>query len=205
MTDALLIVILTVVILVFLSLIPIFYLTFRDYFSRLSLNKFNSNFKNTKNNKIDSLIEQLLDAVNYFKQKKIGCLIVLSRSSNLNNLITDEGVEINGNLSSDLIKVIFTCKEIQLHDGALLINQDWQITSCSVFFRVKKTFKPLIKKPSGTRHLVATQIAFDSNAAVIVVSETTGEITYIHNKKLTFKDIELETLRQKLKEDVYDE
>lgn len=124
MTDALLIGILIIVILVFFSLIPIFYLTFRDYFSRLSLNKFNSNFKNPKNNKIDSLIEQLLDAVNYLHKNKIGCLIVLSRSSNLNNLITDEGVEINGNLSADLIKVIFTCKEIQLHDGALLINQN---------------------------------------------------------------------------------
>lgn len=203
--QQLLTVLLVLVVLILLSLIPIFYFTFRDYFARFRLRNFNVNESlGRTRDQIDSLIEEIVDSVNYFHAKKIGCLLVLCGKSSLNQLITDEGVEINGNVSADLIKCIFSCKEVQLHDGALLIDRNWKIVSCSVFFRVKKMFRNQPVKKYGTRHLVARQVAYDSDAAVIVVSETNGQITFIHNKKLSFDNISLDLLRQKLKERIYD-
>ena len=203
--QQLLIVLLVLVVLILLSLIPIFYFTFRDYFSQFRLRNFNTNQPLARSrDQIDALIEEIIGSVSYFNTKKIGCLIILCAQSNLNHLITDEGVEINGNVSADLIKCIFSCKEVQLHDGALLIDRNWKIRSCSVFFRIKKMFRRQPVKKYGTRHLVARQVAYDSDAAIIVVSETNGQITFIHNKKLSFDNINLDFLRQKLKERIYD-
>ena len=201
MADIYLIVILAIVTILLVGFLPIIYFTFRENWARLG--KFNKLNAANLRSKIDVLIEEVLDAVTFFHRRKIGCLIVFRGKENLSNLITDEGVAMQSSLSADLIKCVFVCKEVQLHDGVMLIDRNWKIEACSVFFRIKKMLSPGSEnkvKRYGTRHLVAQQIAFNSDAAVIVVSETHGQITYIHKKKLTFENIKIPLLRKKLKE-----
>lgn len=164
----------SVVTLVSLSLIVIFqpelrrflgYLGQADFISKF----FNSNQK-TKDEKID-VIKELVEAVKFLSKTHTGALIVFQ--SDLSNTYYDVGTKLNADLSTELLLTIFH-PNTPLHDGAVVIN-DSKIISAGVLLPL--TEDPKLSWKYGTRHRAAIGMTETSDAACLVVSEETGDVS----------------------------
>lgn len=164
----------SVVTLVSLSLIVIFqpelrrflgYLGQADFISKF----FNSNQK-TKDEKID-VIKELIEAVKFLSKTHTGALIVFQ--SDLSNTYYDVGTKLNADLSTELLLTIFHTNT-PLHDGAVVINGS-KIISAGVLLPL--TEDPKLSWKYGTRHRAAIGMTETSDAACLVVSEETGDVS----------------------------
>jgi diadenylate cyclase len=164
----------TVVSLVALSLIVIFqpelrrflgYLGQIDFFKRLIENN-NSN----NDNKID-VIKEIIEAVKYLSKSHTGALIVFQ--NDLSNTYHDVGTILNADVSTELLLTIFHVNT-PLHDGAVVISGD-KIISAGVLLPL--TDDPKLSWKYGTRHRAAIGMTENSNAACLVVSEETGDVS----------------------------
>ena len=86
---------------------------------------------------------------------------------------SDVGVEINGNLSQELLLTIFH-PNTPLHDGAVVICND-TVQSAGVLLPL--TEDPKLSWRYGTRHRAAIGISEISDCACIVISEETGDVS----------------------------
>ncbi len=163
-----------IVTLVSLSLIVIFQPELRrflgflgqvDFVSKL----FNSN-NNSKEQKID-VVKELIESVKFLSKSHTGALIVFQ--SDLSNTYTDVGTILNADLSTELILTIFH-PNTPLHDGAVVINGD-KIISAGVLLPL--TEDPKLSWKYGTRHRAAIGMSEVSDAACLVVSEETGDVS----------------------------
>ena len=164
----------SVVTLVSLSLIVIFqpelrrflgYLGQADFISKF----FNSNQK-TKDEKID-VIKELIEAVKFLSKTHTGALIVFQRD--LSNTYYDVGTKLNADLSTELLLTIFH-PNTPLHDGAVVINGS-KVISAGVLLPL--TEDPKLSWKYGTRHRAAIGMTETSDAACLVVSEETGDVS----------------------------
>lgn len=164
----------SVVTLVSLSLIVIFqpelrrflgYLGQADFISKF----FNSNQK-TKDEKID-VIKELVEAVKFLSKTHTGALIVFQ--SDLSNTYYDVGTKLNADLSTELLLTIFH-PNTPLHDGAVVINGS-KVISAGVLLPL--TEDPKLSWKYGTRHRAAIGMTETSDAACLVVSEETGDVS----------------------------
>ena len=121
-----------------------------------------------------SVYDEIVLAVTTLASEKTGALIVIERNIGLRNFI-DAGVQLNANVSYDLLVTIFN-PSTPLHDGAVIIQNE-RIAAASVFLKKKKN--PSISRDLGTRHRAAIGITEGSDAISLVVSEETGLITYV--------------------------
>ncbi len=103
---------------------------------------------------------------------KVGALIVIERSTPLNDII-DTGDIIDARINQRLIENIFF-KNSPLHDGAMVISNK-RIRAAGCILPV--SHKTDIPKELGLRHRAAMGISQDSDAVAIVVSEETGRIS----------------------------
>ena len=163
-----------VVTLVSLSLIVIFQPELRrllgflgqvDFVSRM----FTSQHKNSAR-KID-ILKELVEAVKYLSKSHTGALIVFQ--SDLSNTYYDVGTKLNADLSTELLLTIFHTNT-PLHDGAVVINGD-KIISAGVLLPL--TEDPKLSWKYGTRHRAAIGMSENSDAACLVVSEETGDVS----------------------------
>lgn len=164
----------SVVTLVSLSLIVIFqpelrrflgYLGQADFISKF----FNSNQK-TKDEKID-VIKELIESVKFLSKTHTGALIVFQ--SDLSNTYYDVGTKLNADLSTELLLTIFH-PNTPLHDGAVVINGS-KVISAGVLLPL--TEDPKLSWKYGTRHRAAIGMTETSDAACLVVSEETGDVS----------------------------
>ena len=164
-----------IVTLVSLSLIVIFQPELRrflgflgqvDFISKL----FNSNNNKQKEQKID-VVKELIESVKFLSKSHTGALIVFQ--SDLSNTYTDVGTILNADLSTELILTIFH-PNTPLHDGAVVINDD-KIISAGVLLPL--TEDPKLSWKYGTRHRAAIGMSEVSDAACLVVSEETGDVS----------------------------
>lgn len=165
----------TIVSLVALSLIVIFQPELRrflgflgqvDFFSKL----FNSNNSKTTNHEIN-VIKELIESVKYFSKSHTGALIVFQ--NDLSNTYYDVGTKLNADLSTELLLTIFH-PNTPLHDGAVVISGE-KIISAGVLLPL--TEDPKLSWKYGTRHRAAIGMTETSNAACLVVSEETGDVS----------------------------
>ena len=164
----------SVVTLVSLSLIVIFQPELRKFLGFLGqvdfvTKLFNSNQKQT-DRKID-VVKELIESVKYLSKSHTGALIVFQ--SDLRNTYTDVGTKLNADLSTELILTIFH-PNTPLHDGAVVINGD-KIISAGVLLPL--TEDPKLSWKYGTRHRAAIGMTENSDAACLVVSEETGDVS----------------------------
>lgn len=125
---------------------------------------------------LKSLAIKLTDAVQELSATKTGALIVLEKKTNLSefyNLKLDADVE-------PLLLVSLFKKESPLHDGAIIINNN-KIASVSCYLPNSNS---KIDNRLGSRHRAALGMSEVSDALVIVVSETSGNISYAYSKEL---------------------
>lgn len=129
-------------------------------------------------------------------KSKTGVLIVLERNNNL------EFVKITGDpmyieVNKPILKSIFY-KNSPLHDGAIVVENNI-ITATRVILPIENTVE--IPAHFGLRHRAALGITTRSDALSIVVSEETGQISYINNGAfILFEDTE--ELSEIIKEDL---
>ncbi|MCD6542901.1 MAG: diadenylate cyclase [Flavobacteriaceae bacterium] len=107
---------------------------------------------------------------------KTGVLIVLQRNNSL-DFVKMTGDKMHIEVNKPILKSIFY-KNSPLHDGAVIIENN-VITATRVILPIDNTIE--IPAHFGLRHRAALGITVRSDALSIVVSEETGQISYINN------------------------
>lgn len=134
-------------------------------------------------------IEQICSSVTDLSRTKTGALIVISRTTKLDEII-ETGISINSDVNSFLIRNIFYDKA-PLHDGAIVID-DARIAAAGCLLPL--TRRTDVDADLGTRHRAAIGMSETSDAIVIVVSEETGTISVAYDCTLT-RNYSAESLR----------
>ncbi|WP_298763226.1 diadenylate cyclase CdaA [uncultured Polaribacter sp.] len=146
------------------------------------------------NSEIDT--ETILEACKKMATSKTGALIVIERTNSLDFLI-NTGDKMNALLNEALLESIFY-KNSPLHDGALIIR-DNNIVATRVILPISDSTK--IPARFGLRHRAAIGVSEKTDAVCLLVSEETGEISYIKDGGFVlYKDI-IE-LNEKFKKDL---
>ena len=133
---------------------------------------FNFLNQNTDDKKFN--VELFLNDCYSMSKKKTGAIIVFERNNNLEFLITS-GNNVNIKLSPQILETIFF-KNNPLHDGAVLIRSNY-IFATRVVLPVSESSS--IPSRFGLRHRAAIGITEKTDAIAIVISEQTGEISYV--------------------------
>lgn len=159
--------------LVSLSLIVIFQPELRRFIGFLGqaniFTRFLSNGSEiAKDEKID-VIKEIVEAVKDMSKKHTGGLMVFQRD--LGN--TEAGTVLNADVSTELLLTIFY-EGTPLHDGAVVINGS-KVIAAGVLLPV--TGDPKLSWKYGTRHRAAIGMSEISEAACLVVSEETGDVS----------------------------
>ena len=122
-------------------------------------------------NDID-VIKEIIEAVKYLTKTKTGALIVFQKDMNT-GVYSDDGTKLDALISTELILTIFH-PNTPLHDGAMVI-ENHKIHSAGVLLPL--TEDPKLSWRYGTRHRAAIGMSEVSDAACLVVSEETGDVS----------------------------
>ncbi|NJL91325.1 MAG: TIGR00159 family protein [Coleofasciculaceae cyanobacterium SM2_1_6] len=124
--------------------------------------------------KPDAIIDEIVDAVRELSQRRVGALIVMETNEPIEaGEIPVPGVEINANISKELLQTIFQPTTL-LHDGAVLIRNS-QIVSAGMILPLSQRSA---SRQLGTRHRAAMGVTEQIPYCLcIVVSEETGSIS----------------------------
>ncbi len=121
-------------------------------------------------------VEKIVRSCEDMSNSYTGALIIIERNSNL-EFVKQSGDKMNAELNKPLLKSIFY-KNSPLHDGAIII-EDNIITATRVVLPIDNTLD--IPARFGLRHRAALSISLRTDALALVVSEETGQISYIKN------------------------
>jgi len=139
-----------------------------------SLIKRFSFIKTQDNNMSDA--EIIIKASTKMGSTKTGALIVIERNNNLDFLV-ETGDEMRIKVTQPILESIFF-KNSPLHDGAIIISNNI-IKATRVILPVNN--EKNIPSRFGLRHRAAIGITEKTDALAIVVSEETGQISYVNN------------------------
>ena len=107
-------------------------------------------------------------------------LIVLPNKDSLAHIV-ETGDIVDAKVSRRLIMNIFF-KNSPLHDGAMIIEGERiEAARCTLPITQRQDIPPSL----GMRHKAAIGVSEETDAAVVVVSEETGDISYVHEGVLT--------------------
>ena len=133
---------------------------------------FNLKRKNLKEVQKVNVLKELIESVKYLSKTRTGALVVLERNDDINSY-SDVGTQLEALLSTELLLTIFHTNT-PLHDGAVVISGDL-IKSAGVLLPL--TEDPKLSWKYGTRHRAAIGMSEISDAACLVVSEETGDVS----------------------------
>lgn len=170
-----------------IAFVIIFQPELRRALAQMGQNRFLSRFVSVSESK--GVIPEVIKAVSYMAEKKIGALIVLEKDMGLKNYI-ETGTKVDAKVTSELLGTVFTPPS-PLHDGAVIVQNDRVVAAGCI---LPLTQDPRVTSALGTRHRAALGLSEETDAIVVVVSEETGTIAYADGGKLHRK-IELNTLR----------
>lgn len=120
--------------------------------------------------------EVVVAACTKMGSSKTGALIVLERNNNLDFLVST-GDEMNIKVTQPILESIFF-KNSPLHDGAIIIANN-VVKATRVILPVNN--EKNIPARFGLRHRAAIGVTEKTDALAIVVSEETGQVSYIKN------------------------
>ncbi|MDD6308280.1 MAG: diadenylate cyclase CdaA [Clostridia bacterium] len=170
---------------------------------RRALEKFGrsnlGNFFGSIGESIDSVVNEVSDAVSYLSLHRIGALIVLEKETKLGEIVAT-GTPLQAEISKELLINIFI-PNTPLHDGAVVI-QEGKISAAACLLPL--TQNDTLSRELGTRHRAALGISEISDAIVIVVSEETGTISMVHDGDMV-RNLTHETLRRAMYKNLADE
>jgi diadenylate cyclase len=177
-----------------LAFVVLFHTEIRDLFEKIGSNPkikiFNRSSSKSNSNLNYELIDNICSAVRELSMTKTGALIVIARTTQLDD-VTSTGVKINADVNSYLLRNLFYDKS-PLHDGAIVIDEGRiSHAGCILPLTRRKDFEGDL----GTRHKAAIGLSEISDAIIIVVSEETGIISAAMDYTLT-RDFTSDTLRK---------
>jgi diadenylate cyclase len=133
----------------------------------------------TRESSTVEVIEQVCVACTLLSDRHHGALIVLERSTGLEEYI-ETGVPVDSRVTADLLVTIFF-PNTALHDGAVVIRNGRIVAAACVLPLPSGT---LSDRPMGLRHRASIGVTEDTDAVAIVVSEETGIISVAHNGRM---------------------
>lgn len=138
----------------------------------------------------------ILNSCKKLSTTKTGALIVIERTNSLDFLVSS-GDRMNAQVNIPLLESIFY-KNSPLHDGAIIVRDNF-IVATRVILPVSNDAK--VPPRFGLRHRAGIGIAEKTDAVCLIVSEETGEISYI--KDGNFEPYaDYDELQEKLRTDV---
>jgi uncharacterized protein (TIGR00159 family) len=141
-------------------------------------------------------VEAIVKACENMGRTNTGALIVIQRNTSL-DFVKQSGDPMKILVNQPIIESIFYKNSI-LHDGALIIEDNY-ITATRVILPVSND--RTIPLRFGLRHRAAVGITEKTDALALVVSEETGQISYIKDGEFVMYE-DREDLVQKLKADL---
>ena len=131
-------------------------------------------------------IAAILESCKEMGETKTGALIVLKRNNSL-DFIKDTGDLMNLEINKPILKSIFY-KNSPLHDGAVII-EDNKIVATRVILPIAKEAN--IPLRFGLRHRAGIGITDKTDAVALMVSEETGQISYVKDGEFVlFNDLD---------------
>ena len=141
---------------------------------------FKFNFSRSHDNHLNT--KAIAKACEDMAKTKTGAIMIITQIDDL-AVFCESGVEMNAAISVPMIESIFY-KNSPLHDGAVIIRDNKIISARSVLPVSNSTELP---GRLGMRHRAAVGITEESDAIAIIVSEETGEISYVKDGELFTK------------------
>lgn len=159
--------------------------------------KFLRQFKFVKDEtEVTTNVEAIVKSCESMGRTSTGALIVIQKSTNL-DFVKNSGDKMNIAINQPIIESIFY-KNGPLHDGAMIIEEN-KITATRVILPVSNDRN--IPLRFGLRHRAAVGITEKTDALALVVSEETGQISYLKDGEfIIFEDSQ--ELSNKLREDL---
>src|SRR5258706_5891440 len=127
----------------------------------------------------DETVEEVVVAATMLAQQKVGAIVAIEREIGLRNYI-ESGIPLDAALTYDLLVTIFRPGS-PLHDGAVIL-QEGRIAAAACLLPL--TVNPRLSRQLGTRHRAAIGLTEESDAAAIVISEETGNISIALNGEI---------------------
>ena len=181
-----------------LALVIIFQPEIRDVLEKLGTGSISGihllGDQKKKNQAYFNVIDNICAAVGDLSNTKTGALIVIVRTTKLDDVI-QTGIRLDSNVNSFLLRNIFF-NRAPLHDGAVIIDNA-RIAAAGCLLPL--TRRANVDSDLGTRHRAAIGMSETSDAITIVVSEETGSISIAHDCSLT-RSCTPESLRRFLME-----
>ena len=144
--------------------------------------------------RIDSMINEVTNAVTAMSRERVGALVVFERSTNLGEIIRT-GTVVDANVSTQLLRLIFV-PNTPLHDGAVIIR-DCKVHAAACYLPLSSNNS--LDLDLGTRHRAGIGVTENTDAVCVIVSEETGFISFASGGVLQ-RNISREKLVQLLKE-----
>ncbi len=124
-------------------------------------------------------VDEIVDAAAQMKDHKTGALMVIERDIGLRDFI-ETGTRIEARVSASLIVSIFT-PPAPLHDGAVIITGGQVMAAgCTLPLSDER----YVESALGMRHRAGLGISAVTDAIAVIVSETTGKISFASRGKL---------------------
>lgn len=145
---------------------------------------------------INADVNAILAACENMGATKTGALIVIRRTTSL-EFVKDTGDRMEIEVNRPIIESVFY-KNSTLHDGAMII-EDNKITATRVILPV--TQERNIPLRFGLRHRAAVGITEKTDALALIVSEETGDISYVKDGEFALFDT-IDELREMMSLDL---
>src|ERR1035438_5651719 len=134
-------------------------------------------------------IEVIIQTCERLAEVKIGALIAVEQSIQLQEVV-ESGVPVDCDATPEMQETIFFPNNA-IHDGGVILKGD-RIAFAACIFPL--TQRQDLNKSLGTRPRAAIGLSEETDAAIVVVSEETGMISYAYKGQLT-RGVTLEELR----------
>ena len=144
----------------------------------------------------NSHIDDIVNFCSEMSKIKTGALIVLKRNNSL-EFVKMTGDEMEIRVNKPILKSIFY-KNSPLHDGAIIVEND-VITATRVILPIENTIE--IPAHFGLRHRAGLGITTRSDALALIVSEESGQVSYINNGAFILYE-DMAELAEIIKEDL---
>ena len=135
------------------------------------------------------IIEVIVQTCERLADVRIGALIAIEQSIQLQEAV-ESGIRVDCEATPEMLETIFFPNNA-VHDGGVLIKGD-RITHAACIFPL--TGRQDLARSVGTRHRAALGLSEETDAAVVVVSEETGAISYAYKGQLV-RGVTAEELR----------
>ena len=174
----------------FFTFIVIFQPEIRRVLEKVGRTNFSSLFTQEDNDSVENTASEIAAAAVALSSRRIGALIVLERKTKIGDIVRT-GCELNSDVSSELLINIFI-PNTPLHDGAVIVRNNKIVAARCI---LPLTQNETLSREFGTRHRAALGLSESSDAAIIVVSEETGKISFTQNGDMSRNYTE-ETLKK---------